>query len=323
MEGMFGEASSISRMVCSNDDFFVLCSYLEVTGLYDTLNDADTYTLFAATNAAFDQLTIGTSLTNDEIMGLLMYHVAPTVLLYEDLMRIAPGDVETIIPSLAISVSTGIDGEVLLNGGVKITTPDIEASNGYIQVIEEIIVPSTFSPCTTIEISITLDDYPTDTSWNIVHFTTDTVVKQSSPYEKSMAQTTQVDRVCLMDGSYTFVIFDAYEDGICCNWGEGKYILQDRSGGAGGGEIFVSGGEWIGPSDTRSFTITQGSASSSSSQSIPATPPTTPSTTTNKPTSSNPTNPPSSPPTPNPPTSNKMHLIRLQSIHDEKEGGRG
>jgi hypothetical protein len=183
-------------------------------------------------------------------------------------------------------------------------------------------VPTTESPakpssCTTIEISITLDDYPMDTSWNITDSTTDTVVKQSSPYEKSMAQTTQVDQVCLMDGSYTFVIFDAYEDGICCNWGEGKYILQDPSGGgAGGGEIFVSGGEWIGPSDTRSFTITGGFVSSSSSQSIPtiSPPPPTTTTTTNKPTSSNPTNPPSSPPTPNPTTRNTTTTTTCTTI---------
>jgi uncharacterized surface protein with fasciclin (FAS1) repeats len=135
---------SIAQTVCSNDDFFTLCSYLELTGLYDTLNSADEYTLFAATNAAFDQLTSSATLTDDEIKGLLMYHVAPNVLLYEDLMKIAPGDVETMVPSvpsLTISVSIGTDGEVLLNGRVKITTPDIAASNGYIQVISEIIVP--------------------------------------------------------------------------------------------------------------------------------------------------------------------------------------
>ncbi|KAL7434562.1 hypothetical protein ACHAXM_004145 [Skeletonema potamos] len=64
-------------------------------------------------------------------------------------MRMAPGDLETMVPGLAISVSAGT--EVLLNGSVKITAPDIGASNGYIQVIDEIIVPwltfwPTFSP---------------------------------------------------------------------------------------------------------------------------------------------------------------------------------
>jgi len=164
------------------------------------------------------------------------------------------------------------------------------------------LAPTTKAPlkpsCTMIEIVITLDDYPLDTSWNIIDSTEKTVA-ESSPYEASMAQTTQVDQICLVDGAYSFVIFDAYEDGMCCNWGEGGYILRYPSGG-GGGEIFVSGGgEWLGLSETTSFTITEGSASSSSSQAIPATPP---QATTNKPTS-NPTNPPSSPPpTPTPTT---------------------
>jgi uncharacterized surface protein with fasciclin (FAS1) repeats len=137
---------TIGQTVCSNDDFFTLCSLLEITGLYDTLNGVGTYTLFAPTNAAIDAITSITDLTDDEIMGLLMYHVAPNVLTYSDLTRIAPGDVETMIPGLAISVSTGTDREVLLNGKVKITTQDIEASNGIIQVIDEVIIPQIESP---------------------------------------------------------------------------------------------------------------------------------------------------------------------------------
>eukprot|EP00985_Skeletonema_marinoi_P020517 scaffold12220_cov204-Skeletonema_marinoi.AAC.10 len=132
---------SIAQIVCSNNDFFTLCSYLEITGLYGKLNSSGTYTLFAPNNDAFEKLPNVADLTDDEIMGLLMYHVAPNILTYNNLMMIAPGDVKTMVPVLPITVSTGTDGDVLLNGKVKITTPDIEASNGIIQVIDQVIIP--------------------------------------------------------------------------------------------------------------------------------------------------------------------------------------
>uniref|UniRef100_A0A7S2KMV3 FAS1 domain-containing protein n=1 Tax=Skeletonema marinoi TaxID=267567 RepID=A0A7S2KMV3_9STRA len=132
---------SIAQIVCSNNDFFTLCSYLEITGLYGKLNSSGTSTLFAPNNDAFEKLANVVDLTDDEIMGLLMYHVAPNILTYNNLMMIAPGVVETMVPALPIAVSTGADGDVLLNGNVKITTPDIEASNGIIQVIDQVIIP--------------------------------------------------------------------------------------------------------------------------------------------------------------------------------------
>ncbi|KAK1733592.1 fasciclin domain-containing protein [Skeletonema marinoi] len=133
---------SIAQIICSNNDFFTLCSYLEITGLYGKLNSSGTYTLFAPNNDAFEKLANVADLTDDEIMGLLMYHVAPSIRTYNNLMMIAPGDVKTMVPSLPIAVSsTGADGDVLLNGKAKITTPDIEASNGIIQVIDQVIIP--------------------------------------------------------------------------------------------------------------------------------------------------------------------------------------
>ena len=115
------------------------------------------------------------------------------------------------------------------------------------------VIPTT---CTTIEIVIVLDDYPLDTSWNIIDLTGKTVATSNS-YDESMTRTTQVNQVCLINGSYNFVIYDVYEDGICCVWGQGGYILRYLSSDGGEEKVMIlSGGEWVGPSDTRSFTIT-------------------------------------------------------------------
>ena len=132
---------SIAQIVCSNnDDFSTLGKYLQSTRLYDVLNSSGTYTLFAPNDAAFEMLANVADLTDDEILGMIMYHISPNVLTYNNLM-VATGDVETMVPALPIAVSTGADGDVLLNGNVKITTPDIEASNGIIQVIDQVIIP--------------------------------------------------------------------------------------------------------------------------------------------------------------------------------------
>lgn len=138
---------SIAQYVCSDDQFFKLCSYLELTGLYDTLNSDGRYTLFAPTDAAFEQLTILPELSDEEIKGVLLYHVAPSELTYKDLLSIAPGDIETLVPGLPIGFST-VDDEILLNGKTKITEPDIEASNGIIQVIDEVLMPQITKPTT-------------------------------------------------------------------------------------------------------------------------------------------------------------------------------
>lgn len=110
--------------------------------------------------------------------------------------------------------------------------------------------PTPLEPtCTTVEISLTLDDYPSDTSWNLVD-SSGTVVASSPAYDASMAGSTQVESICLPPGAYSFVISDVYEDGICCTWGQGSYSLTTSDG-----QLLASGGEWSGPSETKTFTI--------------------------------------------------------------------
>jgi hypothetical protein len=114
--------------------------------------------------------------------------------------------------------------------------------------------PTTQAPvqptCTTIEISVTLDNYPEDTNWNIVD-SNGGVVATSPAYDASMVGSTQVENVCLPAGTYSFDIYDAYEDGICCSWGQGSYTLTSVDG-----EILATGGEWLGPSETKTFQLT-------------------------------------------------------------------
>jgi uncharacterized surface protein with fasciclin (FAS1) repeats len=139
-------AQTIAETVCSMDDFFTLCSLIEMSPVIsDMLNGDGTYTLFAANNAAFDVILNMVDLSDNEIMGLLLYHIAPNLLTYDELLKIAPGKIETSVPGASIDVTANGD-EVLLNGKVKITTKDIVASNGIIQVVDQVIIPDISAP---------------------------------------------------------------------------------------------------------------------------------------------------------------------------------
>ena len=88
-----------------------------------------------------------------------------------------------------------------------------------------------------------------DMSWEIED-SEGNVVASNSPYDESMATTTQVEEICdLADGSYTFVIYDEYGDGMCCKWNNGSYTLSTKDG-----LMIVSGGEF-GASEKTLFSI--------------------------------------------------------------------
>jgi hypothetical protein len=70
-----------------------------------------------------------------------------------------------------------------------------------------------------------------------------------------MANSIQVTSECLFSGSYAFVIYDVYGDGICCKWGEGSYRLKLSGGDDDDDVIVADGGEWVGPNETKNFTI--------------------------------------------------------------------
>lgn len=90
--------------------------------------------------------------------------------------------------------------------------------------------------CNDVEVSIVFDDWAEETSWQITNTSGD-VVASGGPYP---GQSTFSQTVFLEDGCYTFTIFDAFGDGICCTYGEGSYavtcsILVHASGGEFGG----------------------------------------------------------------------------------------
>ena len=79
-----------------------------------------------------------------------------------------------------------------------------------------------------VVVSITLDNYPEETSWTITNASGTTVASGGTYGSQPDGSTVTIDE-CLVDGCYDFNIFDTYGDGICCSYGNGSTLyLQDQ-----------------------------------------------------------------------------------------------
>ncbi len=96
--------------------------------------------------------------------------------------------------------------------------------------------------CYEVTLNITFDNYPGETTWELYSGTT--LLEEGGPYTGTSFSTT----FCLVSGDYEFIIYDAYSDGICCNYGNGSYTLTKD------GTEIVSGGNF-GASESTEFTL--------------------------------------------------------------------
>ncbi len=103
-----------------------------------------------------------------------------------------------------------------------------------------------------VTLTITLDNYPEETSWEIRDGAT--VVASGGTYGSQPDGSTINEVISLAPGCYDFVISDSYGDGICCTYGNGSYSLVD------GSTTLASGGSF-GSSETTAFCV--GGATSS------------------------------------------------------------
>ncbi len=106
-------------------------------------------------------------------------------------------------------------------------------------------------PCTCdgteVTVSITLDNYPEETSWTVTN-AGGTVVASGGTYASQPDGSTVSGTYCLPDGCYDFTINDTYGDGICCSYGNGSYAVS------GGGSTLASGGSFAN-SDVTNFCV--------------------------------------------------------------------
>lgn len=121
--------------------FSTLLAAAEAAGLVDTLTGEGPFTVFAPTDEAFAALPEGTVDTlllpenKDQLTSILTYHVVPGKVMSSDLTN---GMMAETVQGESLEIMT--EGGVTV-GGVNVTQPDIQASNGVIHVIDGVLMP--------------------------------------------------------------------------------------------------------------------------------------------------------------------------------------
>ena len=110
------------------------------------------------------------------------------------------------------------------NGGVDEDTSNDAASSEF----------SLDSQGVDVELTLTLDNYPGETTW-VLTDADGATIWSGGPYG---ASGTVVESTCVGDGCYTLTLNDSFGDGMCCAYGNGGYEFSQD------GVVLASGGDF-------------------------------------------------------------------------------
>ena len=132
---------TIVEVASANGSFKTLVATIQAAGLVETLSGKGPFTVFAPTDKAFEALPKGVlaDLLKPEnkakLQKILTYHVVAGEVTSK---MIKPGEVKTVEGSpLKISVKSG----KVMVGPASVVLADVDASNGVIHVINEVLLP--------------------------------------------------------------------------------------------------------------------------------------------------------------------------------------
>jgi uncharacterized surface protein with fasciclin (FAS1) repeats len=136
------QAQSILEQAQDNADLSTFVTACKAADLEATLAGTGPYTVFAPSNKAFSSLTAGTleSLllpeNKDQLVAILSYHVVPGKVASMD---VASGKSPTV-QGEEVDIMLGDDDVIKVNNATVITA-DVEADNGVLHVIDQVIMP--------------------------------------------------------------------------------------------------------------------------------------------------------------------------------------
>jgi uncharacterized surface protein with fasciclin (FAS1) repeats len=144
-EEMAAAEGDIVVVAAGRDDLTTLVAALEAAGLADALSADGPFTLFAPSNAAFEDYLGEMGMTVDDALAdttflstLLQGHVVEAA---DDSSMVA-GMVDNPFVSLAgTELPVTVDGDTITIGGAEIVEADIFATNGVIHVIDTVLAP--------------------------------------------------------------------------------------------------------------------------------------------------------------------------------------
>ncbi len=137
------KAADIVDTAVSAGDFTTLVAAVKAAGLVETLKGEGPFTVFAPTDAAFAKLPEGTveellkPENKEQLVAILTYHVVPGKVMAADVAG-KQAMVETVQGSTLEVDAMG--GGVMVDEA-SVVQADIEADNGVIHVIDQVVMP--------------------------------------------------------------------------------------------------------------------------------------------------------------------------------------
>ena len=162
-------------------------------------------------------------------------------------------------------------GDLAINTAENVELPELTVVDGENNLIVNVSQPNWLAdedtsdntasmdfinnsfPITDVLFSLMTDEYGNETTWELKNEQGD-VLYEGGNYGK-LDNDIQIFRLT-ETGCYTFTIYDAYGDGICCTHGNGHYLLKTEGG------IKIQQGGSFGESESVSFRLTDDTASS-------------------------------------------------------------
>jgi uncharacterized surface protein with fasciclin (FAS1) repeats len=141
--------SDIVDVAVSAGSFKTLVTAVKAAGLAETLKGTGPFTVFAPSDEAFAKLPPGTvdGLLKDlpKLKAVLTYHVIPGKVMAADALSMTAGGKEVTVKTVGgapIRVrSEGMLRKKVMVNEATVVTPDVEASNGVIHVIDRVLLP--------------------------------------------------------------------------------------------------------------------------------------------------------------------------------------
>lgn len=150
---------NIVEIAQQTPELSTLVDALVAANLTGALSGDGPFTVFAPTNAAFNKIdseTLNNIIANPALLtALLQYHVVSGDIMSGDLSN---GPVQTLLSGQTIDVNVS-GGTVTLNSSSEVTEADIDASNGVIHIIDEVLFPEDFYAMTLAQIVAGSDNH--------------------------------------------------------------------------------------------------------------------------------------------------------------------
>lgn len=157
------EEMSIVDTAIATDDLSILVDALTSANLVAALQADGPFTVFAPTNQAFQDLLDATpawttleDIPADVLENVLLFHVVSGEVRAADLTDTYVSTLSSAPNSEAVSLKVDVTGGVVFNGSANPVTTDVDATNGVIHIIDEVMLPPSV-----VDIALDNDNFST------------------------------------------------------------------------------------------------------------------------------------------------------------------